>query len=70
VLAHRLAFISKRVTGDMVEAMEFPHLTQKYNVAGVPRSVINETHFIEGAVPEKAYVQRILDALRETHASA
>jgi predicted DsbA family dithiol-disulfide isomerase len=54
----------------MVEAMEFPHLAQKYNVAGVPRSVINETHFIEGAVPEKAYVQRILDALRETHAGA
>jgi glutaredoxin-like protein len=64
VLAHRLAFVSKQVTGDMVEAMEFPHLAQKYSVAGVPRSVINENHFIEGAVPEKAYVQRILDAAR------
>jgi len=70
VLAHRLSFVSKQISGDMVEAMEFPHLAQKYNVAGVPRSVINETHFIEGAVPEKAYVQRILDALRETHAGA
>jgi glutaredoxin-like protein len=67
VLAHRLAFVSKQISGDMVEAMEFPHLAQKYNVAGVPRSVVNETHFIEGAVPEKAYVQHILDA---SHASA
>jgi glutaredoxin-like protein len=63
VLAHRIAFASKQVSSDMVEAMEFPHLTHRYSVAGVPRSVINEDHFIEGAVPEKAYVQRILDAV-------
>jgi glutaredoxin-like protein len=63
VLAHRIAFVSKQVTSDMVEAMEFPHLAQKYSVSGVPRSVINEEHFIEGAVPEKAYVERIFDAV-------
>ncbi len=63
MLAHRLAYMSKQITSDMVEAIEFPHLSQKYNVAGVPRSVINEKDFIEGAVPEKAYVQKILDAV-------
>ncbi len=63
ILAHRLAYVSKQITSDMVEAIEFPHLAQKFSVAGVPRSVINEKNFIEGAVPEKAYVQKILDAV-------
>jgi glutaredoxin-like protein len=63
MLAHRLAFVSRNIRSDMVEAIEFPHLAQKYNVAGVPRSVINDKDFIEGAVPEQAYVQSILDAV-------
>ena len=36
----------------MVEVTEFPYLGQKYNVMGVPRTVIDETIHIEGAVPE------------------
>ena len=63
ILAHQLASVSKYIRADMVEAIEFPHLSQKYSVAGVPRSVVNEKVFIEGAVPEKIYVQRILDAV-------
>jgi predicted DsbA family dithiol-disulfide isomerase len=47
-----------------VGAIEFPHLAQQFSVAGVPRSVINEKDFIEGAVPEKVYVQKILDAVK------
>ncbi len=63
ILAHRLAYLSKEITSDMVEAIEFPHLAQRYSVAGVPRSVINEDIFIEGAVPEKVFVQKVLDAV-------
>jgi glutaredoxin-like protein len=63
ILAHRLAYVSREVTGDMIEAIEFPHLAQKYRVAGVPRSVINEDTFIEGAVPENVFVQKVLDAV-------
>lgn len=62
-LAHRLAYLSKEVTSDMVEAIEFPHLAQLYSVAGVPRSVINENTYIEGAVPEKVFVQKVLEAV-------
>jgi predicted DsbA family dithiol-disulfide isomerase len=64
MLAHRFAYVSKHITSDMVEAIEFPQLSQKYNVAGVPRSVINEKDFVEGAVPETIYVQSILDAVK------
>ncbi len=43
----------------MVEISEFPHLAQKYSVMGVPRTVINERHSIEGRVPEKMLLEKI-----------
>ena len=49
--AHRLALESPKVRADMVESSTFIHLAQKYQVAGVPRIVINETHVLEGAHP-------------------
>jgi glutaredoxin-like protein len=61
-LAHRLAFQSEHIRADMVESIEFPHLAQRYNVMGVPRSVINETTHVEGAVPEGYLVAQILQA--------
>lgn len=64
ILAHKLAFASGKVRSDMVEANEFPHLSMRYNVMGVPRTVINEDTFIEGAAPE----QMLLDKLQEAMA--
>jgi hypothetical protein len=62
-LAHHLAIASDLVTADMVEAIEFPHLSQKYNVMGVPRSVINETVHQEGAAPEPMLLERLKEAV-------
>lgn len=62
-LAHRMAIESDLVRADMVEAMEFPHLAVKYSVMGVPRTVINETIHIEGAVPEARFVQEVMKVL-------
>ena len=63
VLAHRMAMESEWITADMVEATEFPHLANKYQVYGVPRTVINETIHIEGAVPEATLVNELMKAL-------
>ena len=63
VLAHRLAIESEWITSDMVEATEFPHLANKYEVYGVPRTVINETIHVEGAVPEPMLVNELMKAL-------
>ncbi len=60
VMAHALAIASEHIRADMVEATEFPYLAMKYNVMGVPRTVINETEFVEGAVPEIM----LLDAIK------
>jgi glutaredoxin-like protein len=62
-LAHMMAMESDKVVGDMVEATEFPHLSQKYQVMGVPRTVINEDTFVEGAVPEMMLVDKVKQAL-------
>ena len=51
------------IRADMVEATEFPHLANKYEVFGVPRTVINETIHVEGAVPEPMLVNELLKVL-------
>lgn len=63
-LAHKLAMESELITADMVEAIEFPHLSNKYHVHGVPRTVINESTHQEGAVPEPMLLAKILEAVR------
>jgi predicted DsbA family dithiol-disulfide isomerase len=52
LLAYQLAVESDLIQGHMVEVIEFPDLGNKYDVMGVPRTVIDETIHIEGAVPE------------------
>ncbi len=52
LLAYQLAVESDLIQAHMVEVIEFPFLGTKYQVMGVPRTVIDETIHIEGAVPE------------------
>jgi glutaredoxin-like protein len=61
-LAHQFALETPRVRGEMIEASEFPHLTQKYGVFGVPKTVFNETLSLEGAVPEDVFLDHVLRA--------
>ncbi len=61
--AHAFAMASEKITADMVEAVEFPQMTQRYNVMGVPKTVINETTELEGAAPEELVVAKVLEAV-------
>ena len=63
VLAHQLAMASDLITASMVEANEFPHLSHKYQVYGVPRTVIEEVIHVEGAVPEAMLVEELMKVL-------
>ncbi len=63
VLAHQMAVASPMMRADMVEATEFPHLSIKYQVMGVPRTVINETVHIEGNAPEPMVLEKLREAL-------
>jgi len=61
-LAQRMAIESDMVRADMVEASEFPHLVHKYNVFGVPKTVVNEEVDFEGAQPEPLFLARVMKA--------
>ncbi len=63
-LGHQFALESPRIKSDMVESTEFPHLAQKYNVMGVPKTVINETISVDGAMPEESFLENVLKALK------
>ncbi|NOX90001.1 MAG: glutaredoxin [Calditrichaeota bacterium] len=60
-LAHKIAMENPYVTADMVEATEFPHLSMRYNVRGVPRTMVGEEYNIEGALPESQFVETVVE---------
>ena len=62
-LGYEKAYASSNVRADGVESSEFPHLAIKYQVAGVPRTVINETTHLEGAAPPDMLLAKIQEAL-------
>lgn len=61
--AHQFAMESDQVTADMVEATEFPELSQRYGVMGVPRTIANDKTAAEGAMPERPFLDQILRAV-------
>lgn len=55
ITAFRFAMESEKVHASMVEASEFPHLSNKYQVSGVPHTVIGDSpQAMIGAYPEEA----------------
>jgi glutaredoxin-like protein len=63
VLSYEMAYASHNVRADAVESTEFPHLSIRYQVAGVPRTVINDKTHIEGVVPPDMVLQAIEETL-------
>jgi glutaredoxin-like protein len=60
ILAHQMAMESKFVSGEMVEAMEFAELSNKFSVSGVPHTIINDgSGEVVGAVPETRLMDEI-----------
>ena len=65
ILAHQMALESPMVEAEMVEAMEFPDLSNRHNVSGVPQTTINDgAGTLVGAVPEEHLLQEIQNALQ------
>lgn len=61
-LAVSFAIANSKISVAVIEADEFPDIAQRYNVRGVPRTVINGTDAIEGATPPEALIEKILTA--------
>lgn len=58
-----MAMVNPKVVAEVVEVSEFPHLAQRYQVRGVPKTVINDKVEVVGAVPEEAFLAHVLKAL-------
>jgi len=61
-LAHQMAIAFPNVTADIIEANEFPELSQQYGVSGVPKTIINDKVEFVGAVPEEHFLAAIQQA--------
>ena len=61
-LAHRLAVESPLITASCVEATEFMDLSRKFRVTGVPKTIVNGSIEILGALPEDQFVRTVVGA--------
>jgi glutaredoxin-like protein len=59
-LAHRMAFEHPLIHATCVEATEFLDLSRQYRVTGVPKTIVNGTIEILGAVTEETFVHTVL----------
>ncbi|HEU0292163.1 MAG TPA: thioredoxin family protein [Anaerolineales bacterium] len=66
LLAHQMAMENpKMILAEGVEATEFPDLANRFNVRGVPQTVINAgAGMVVGAVPEQNLLAQIQQALQ------
>ena len=49
-VAHEMAFANPNITAYAVEATEFPDLARRYQVTGVPKTVVNDARDADGAI--------------------
>ncbi len=60
--AHRFAIENPMIRAFMIETVEFPDLSRRYGVVGVPRTVINDRVRFDGAPGERAFALKVLEA--------
>jgi len=58
-LAYQVALESPRIGVEVIEANEFPELSQRYQVRGVPATVIDDKMSFAGSVPDDLLVDTI-----------
>lgn len=57
--AHKLALENPNIKAQMIEAQTFSELSDKYNVSGVPKIIINEDHDLVGNQPIEKFLETI-----------
>jgi alkyl hydroperoxide reductase subunit F len=59
-LVHQLAMANDHVSADMVDSSEFPQLVNRYQVSGVPLTVVNGQRGFEGALSAQQMILSVL----------
>jgi hypothetical protein len=60
-----MAYANVNITASSIEATEFMELTRRFRVTGVPKTVVNDTVEILGALPEDMFVRAALQIPEE-----
>ena len=58
-----MALENPHFKADVIEASEFPELSQRYRVVSVPKTVVNEKTEFVGALPVQQVLRQIQSAL-------
>jgi hypothetical protein len=61
-----MAYASPHITTDAIEATEFMDLSRRFRVTGVPKTIVNDTIEILGALPEDMFVRQALQIPEST----
>jgi len=62
-LAMRMAAASSMVSAEVINASDFPVMSQRYRVEVPPRTVVNDIVEFDGAPGETAFLEKVLGAL-------
>lgn len=60
-MAIKLAIASEYIKTDIIHAVEFMDLSEKYKVRGIPMTVVNEQDSFYGALDERDYIARVIE---------
>ena len=57
-----MAVENEHVSTDVIDAPEFPELTDRFAVRSVPKVVLNDVRELVGSQRETAFVEAVIDA--------
>ena len=55
-----MALESAHIQADVIEVSEFPRLAQRYQVRGVPTTVLNQQTLVVGAMDERLLLEQVM----------
>ncbi len=50
------------ITAEVIETQEFINLSEKYEVYGVPKTIMNDNGEVVGAVPESIFLNKAMES--------
>jgi glutaredoxin-like protein len=63
-IAHRMALENEHISAHLINISDFPHLAMRYNIEDIPHTVVNGNISVEGALNEKDFTDKIIEAYR------
>ncbi|MCL4329429.1 MAG: thioredoxin family protein [Candidatus Thermoplasmatota archaeon] len=63
--AHKFAMVNSNIQGEMIESSEFYSEAEAAGVSAVPHIVINDSVQFQGALPDEAFAEYVMEAYKQ-----